>query len=83
MNKAQVEVALKAGLELLGDESEISIPAKLNDGVFLLKQLLIAIANGQLGLTPVVAPQPPEITPVDPDIDPPADPEDPVDPPAE
>lgn len=71
MNKAQVEIAIKTGLELLGDESEISVPMKMNDGVFLLKQLLIAIANGQLGLTPVVQPEPPEITPVDPDLDPP------------
>lgn len=82
MNKQQVETALGAGLELLGDKSELAIPVRLNDGVFMLKQLLMAIANGQLGLTPV-NPTPPELTPVDPDIDPPADPEDPEDPPAE
>lgn len=81
MNKPQVELALKAGLELLGEESDISVPVKLNDGVFLLKQLLMAIAGGQLGLTPVVAQAPPELTPVDPDLDPPEDP--PEDPPAE
>lgn len=73
MNKAQVELAIKTGLALLGDESEISVPVKLNDGVFLLKQLLISIAQGQLGLTPVVQPEPPELTPVDPSIDPPDD----------
>lgn len=59
MNKEQVEIALGAGLELLGEKSEIVIPVKLNDGVFMLKQLLLAIANGQLGLTPVTQPEPP------------------------
>lgn len=73
MNKQQVEIALAAGLELLGEKSEIAVPVRLNDGVFMLKQLLMAIANGQLGLTPVT--QPPEVTPVDPDIDPPQEPE--------
>ena len=58
MNKEQVELSVKAGLELLGPESDISIPAKLNDGIFLLKQLLALIAQGQMGLQPVVQ-QPP------------------------
>jgi len=58
MNKQQIEVAVGAGLELLGEKSEVSIPAKLNDGVFLLKQLLIAIAQGQIGLTPTMQGKP-------------------------
>ena len=52
MNKQQVEMAVGSGLELLGEKSEIVIPVKLNDGVFLLKQLLMSIANGTIGLTP-------------------------------
>lgn len=52
MNKQQVEVAIGAGLELLGEKSDVPIPARLNDGVFLLKQLLMSIGNGSLGLTP-------------------------------
>lgn len=75
MNKEQVEIAIKTGLELLGDESEVQVPMKMNDGVFLLKQLLLAIANGQLGLTPTAPPKPPEITPVDPDLEPPGEPD--------
>jgi hypothetical protein len=67
MNKEQVEIALGAGLELLGEKSEIVIPVKLNDGVFMLKQLLLAIANGQLGLTPVIQPEPPT-APKDPEV---------------
>lgn len=54
MNKQQVEIAVATGLELLGEKSEIAIPAKNIDGAFLLKQLLMAIAQGQLGLTPTV-----------------------------
>ena len=54
MNKQQIELAVGTGLELLGDKSELVIPIKHNDGVFLLKQLLIAIGNGTLGLTPTV-----------------------------
>ncbi len=63
MNKQQVELAVGAGLELLGDKSETAIPAKLNDGIFFLKQLLMLIAQGQLGLTPTVqepSPTPPK-----------------------
>ena len=50
LNKQQIEIAIGAGLELLGDKSEVIIPVKLNDGVFLLKQLLMGIAQGQVGL---------------------------------
>ncbi len=60
MNKQQVEIAVGAGLELLGDKSEITIPVKLNDGVFLLKQLLMLLVQGQLGLTPTVQTDQPE-----------------------
>jgi hypothetical protein len=63
LNKQQVELALSAGLELLGDKSEVVVPVKLNDGIFLLKQLMMAIANGQLGLTPVTPPVPPALKP--------------------
>ena len=52
MNKQQVEMAIGAGLELLGEKSEVVVPIKLNDGIFLLKQLLMSIANGTIGLTP-------------------------------
>lgn len=54
MTKQQVEIAVGTGLEVLGEKSEIVVPVRLNDGVFLLKQLLLAIANGQYGLTPLV-----------------------------
>jgi len=59
MNKQQVELAVGAGMEILGDKSEIVIPVKLNDGVFLLKQLLRLIASGQMGLQPTVQQEPP------------------------
>lgn len=58
-NKETVGLAVKTGLELLGDESEITIPAKLNDGVFFLKQLLVAIAKGELSLGNAVEPDTP------------------------
>jgi hypothetical protein len=51
MNKEQVQIAVSAGLELLGSESTTLIPVRLNDGVFLLKQLLVAIAQGRIGLS--------------------------------
>lgn len=66
MNKQQVELALGAGLELLGDKSETTIPVKLNDGIFFLKQLLHLIASGQLGLLPTMQDQessPDDLTP--------------------
>jgi len=76
MNRQQVEMAVGAGLELLGDNSDIAIPAKLLSGTFLLKQLLLAIGQGQMGLTPTAqTPPQPELTPVDPSIDPPGEPE--------
>ena len=61
MNKQQVEMAVGSGLELLGDKSEVAIPARLNDGIFLLKQLLHLIASGQLGLQPTMQNQEPPI----------------------
>lgn len=54
MNKQQVELAVGTGLQVLGDSSDIAIPAKHNDGVFFLKQLLNAIATGQLALQPTM-----------------------------
>jgi len=72
MNKQQIEIAIGTGLELFGDKSELAIPVRMNDGVFLLKQLLLAIGNGSLGLTPTQQ-VPPELTPVDPQIPPPAE----------
>lgn len=60
MTKEQIGAAVNAGLELLGPESEIKIPVKMNDSVFLLRQLLIFIAQGRVALTPVErAPSPP------------------------
>ena len=57
MNKEQVQLAVSAGLELLGPNSDVSIPAKLNDGVFILKQLLAAIAQGHIGLSSTTQPE--------------------------
>lgn len=51
MNKEQIALAVRAGLELIGPESDVRIPARLNDGIFLLKQLLAGIAKGQVGLS--------------------------------
>ncbi len=58
MNKQQVELAVGAGLELLGEKSEVIIPVRLNDGAFFLKQLLMLIASGQMGLQPTVQTDP-------------------------
>ena len=63
MNKQQVEIAVGTGLELLGDKSEVALPARMIDGAFLLKQLLMAIGSGQLALTPAVQQEPPRPTP--------------------
>lgn len=65
MNKQQVELAIGTGLQLLGDSSDITIPAKHNDGVFYLKQLLNLIATGQFALAPTQPPAPPEDPPTD------------------
>lgn len=64
MNKEQVAIAVQAGLELLGPESNTPIPARLNDGVFMLKQLLVGIAQGQIALAPgQAATEPPATAP--------------------
>jgi hypothetical protein len=53
MNKEQIGMAVQAGLELLGPESGVVIPVKLNDGVFFLKGLLVGIAQGKISLSSV------------------------------
>ena len=58
LGKDEIELAINAGLELLGPESEVVVPVKLNDGVFLLKQLLMSIAAGRIGLTPTTQTDP-------------------------
>ena len=64
MDKQQVEMAIGAGLELLGDKSDVTIPVRLNDGIFLLKQLLHLIGSGQMALQPAM--QNREPPPIDP-----------------
>jgi hypothetical protein len=54
MDKRQVQTAVGAGLELLGEKSDIEIPVRLTEGVFYLNQLLILIASGKIGLAPTV-----------------------------
>lgn len=63
MTKEQVGMAVNAGLELFGPKSEVKIPVRMNDSVFLLKQLLVSIAQGKTGLTAVdqKPPAPPPI----------------------
>ncbi len=73
MNKEQVALAVNAGLELLGPNSDLPIPAKLNDGVFFLRQFLSNVGQGRLAIVPATqkADQPPA-PPADPPADPPA-----------
>jgi hypothetical protein len=58
-----LEKAVRSGLELLGPESDISIPAKLNDGIFMLRQVLGKLAQGEIMLVPAALNKPrnPEI----------------------
>lgn len=51
LTKEQVSIGVRAGLELLGDSSNISIPARLNDGIFVLKQILFSVAQGRIVLS--------------------------------
>jgi len=64
MNKQQVELAVNAGLELLGPESDVAVPVKLNEGIFFLRAMLTGIATGNIGLAPTTQP-------VDPGAEPP------------
>lgn len=67
MTKEQVQLAVSSGMELLGPDSEVAIPAKLTDGVFFLKQLLISIGQGQIALAdPTPQPEVPQVDPNDP-----------------
>ena len=54
MNKEQISLAVNAGLELLGPDSQVQVPARLNDGVFFLRQFLGSLAQGRLAITPVM-----------------------------
>ena len=54
MTQETVSLAVTTGLELLGSNSDITIPAKHLDGVFLLKQLLGSIMKGEIGLAPTM-----------------------------
>ena len=58
MSKEQIGMAVQAGLELLGPESEVKIPSKLNDGVFFLKGLLAGIGQGRISLAAAVQKEP-------------------------
>lgn len=59
-----LEKAVKSGLAVLGPESEISIPAKHNEGIFYLRAILTSLAKGEASITP--AEQPPKDRPVPP-----------------
>lgn len=61
LDKNHVAMAVQAGLELLSPESEVRIPTRLNDGVFFLKGLLGALAQGHLALT---SPRPEQAEPL-------------------
>ena len=50
MTKETITLAVNTGIELLGPNSDIAIPSKHVDGVFLLKQMLAGIAKGEIGL---------------------------------
>ncbi len=53
-----LEKAVRAGLDLLGPESDIAIPAKMNDGIFMLRQILGKIAAGEIMLVPSTTKEP-------------------------
>lgn len=76
MSKEQVQMAVQSGLELLGPESEVKVPTKLNDGVFFLKGLLAGIAQGRISLSTAVQEEAPQAPPPGPVATkgPPADP---------
>ena len=60
LTKEQVGLAVHSGLELLGPNSSIQIPARLNDGVYTLKILLHGIAAGRIALSTAVHEDPPK-----------------------
>lgn len=66
MNKEQVALAVNSGLELLGPESEVQVPAKLNDGVFFLRQFLTMIGQGRLAIVPATQKEGDETPPAPP-----------------
>ena len=60
LTREQVAAAVQSGLEVLGENSEVSIPAKHVVGVYFLKQLLNEIGTGKVALAPVVFEKPDE-----------------------
>lgn len=59
-----LEKAVKSGLAVLGPESDISIPAAHNEGIFYLRAILTSLAKGEASITP--AEQSPKARPVPP-----------------
>lgn len=60
-----LEKAVKAGLEVLGPNSDTPIPAKHNEGVFYLRAILTSLAKGEASIAPAAPkaePEPEEIS---------------------
>ena len=55
MNKEQIELGLRTGLDLLGPESDVKFAMRQVDGVVMLRQFLIGVLQGHLHI--VVNPQ--------------------------
>ena len=68
MNREQIAIAIKAGLELLSEKSDIEVPVRMAHGVHLLNLLLNGIARGEVAISPVL--QQPEVEVVSPDPEP-------------
>lgn len=54
IGRDEVVKACRAGLGLLGPESEVLVPAKFSEGLCHLKSLLSAIHSGQIALAPTM-----------------------------
>lgn len=54
ISKEQVELAIGAGLAVIGEKADTAIPAKYITGIQILRQLLILIGSGQVALSPTM-----------------------------
>ena len=59
ISREQIALGVKTGLDLLGPESEISVPVKMLDGCSLLKLLLTGISRGEIAISAVEQERPP------------------------
>lgn len=63
LTNEQVQVGVAAGLALTDPDGDGVVPMKHASGAIILRQLCLAVAQGQVGFAPLVQQEPPDGAP--------------------